>query len=150
MRYLIALWAIPLALFWGWYFLSLNDMNFGYLMLSRRLHDFVFKLYGEMLGVDPVDHSSDWSPEPAFSTRCFCRQSRLPPAAGDRGLGRVRPRALFRGRPSHRAMKPVEYALQDEGRCGRVDLLRPLLARQVHLQIARAPPRQSTGARPRT
>ncbi len=53
MRYLIALWAIPLALFWGWYFLSLNDMNFGYLMLSRRLHDFVFKLYGEMLGVDP-------------------------------------------------------------------------------------------------
>jgi hypothetical protein len=53
MRYLIALWAIPLALFWGWYFLSLNDINFGYLMLSRRLHDFVFKLYGEMLGVDP-------------------------------------------------------------------------------------------------
>ena len=43
MRYLIALWAIPLALFWGWYFLSLNDMTFGYLMLSRRLHDFVFQ-----------------------------------------------------------------------------------------------------------
>ena len=30
MRYLIALWAMPLALFWGWYFLSLNDINFGY------------------------------------------------------------------------------------------------------------------------
>jgi hypothetical protein len=54
MRYLIALWASPLALFWGWYFLSLNDMNFGYVMLSRRLHDVVFQLYGEMLGIDPA------------------------------------------------------------------------------------------------
>src|SRR5262245_23140379 len=54
MRYLIALWAFPLALFWGWYFLSLNDMNFGYVMLSRRLHDLVFQLYGQMLGIDPA------------------------------------------------------------------------------------------------
>jgi Family of unknown function (DUF6105) len=54
MRYLIALWVSPLALFWGWYFLSLNDINFGYIMLSRRLHDLVFQLYGEMLGIDPA------------------------------------------------------------------------------------------------
>jgi Family of unknown function (DUF6105) len=54
MRYLIALWVSPLALFWGWYFLSLNDMNFGYVMLSRRLHLLVFQLYGEMLGIDPA------------------------------------------------------------------------------------------------
>jgi hypothetical protein len=54
MRYLIGLWAAPLALFWGWYFLSLNDMNFGYVMLSRRLHDLVFQLYGDMLGIDPA------------------------------------------------------------------------------------------------
>ncbi len=54
MRYLIALWVSPLALFWGWYFLSLNDINFGYLILSRRLHDLVFQLYGEMLGIDPT------------------------------------------------------------------------------------------------
>lgn len=54
MRTLLALWVAPLVLFWGWYFLSLNDMNFGYVMLSRQLHDLVFELYGEMLGVDPA------------------------------------------------------------------------------------------------
>lgn len=54
MRYLIAAWVTPLVLFWGWYFLSLNDINFGYVMLSRELHDLVFQLYGEMLGIDPA------------------------------------------------------------------------------------------------
>lgn len=54
MRTLFALWAVPLALFWGWFFLSLNDINFGYVMLSRQLHDLVFQLYGDMLGVDPA------------------------------------------------------------------------------------------------
>ena len=54
MRILFALWAAPLALFWGWFFLSLNDINFGYVMLSRRLHDLVFQLYGQMLGIDPA------------------------------------------------------------------------------------------------
>ncbi|MEQ1939289.1 DUF6105 family protein [Mesorhizobium sp. CN5-321] len=54
MRTLLALWVAPLVLFWGWYFLSLNDMNFGYVMLSRPLHDLVFQLYGEMLGIDPA------------------------------------------------------------------------------------------------
>jgi hypothetical protein len=54
MRYLLALWAAPLILFWGWYFLSLNNINFGYVMLSRQLHDLVFELYGETLGIDPA------------------------------------------------------------------------------------------------
>lgn len=54
MRTLFALWLAPLALFWGWFFLSLNDINFGYVMLSRQLHDFVFQLYGQMLGIDPA------------------------------------------------------------------------------------------------
>ncbi|MFE0015781.1 DUF6105 family protein [Mesorhizobium sp. NPDC059054] len=54
MRTLLLLWIAPLTLFWGWYFLSLNDMNFGYVMLSRQLHDLVFELYGEILGIDPA------------------------------------------------------------------------------------------------
>lgn len=54
MRYIIALWALPLVLFWGWYFLSFYDMNFGFLMLTRQVHDFVFQLYGEILGIDPA------------------------------------------------------------------------------------------------
>jgi hypothetical protein len=43
-----------MAIFWGWFFLSANDMNFGYAMLSRQVHDFAFQLYGQMLGVDPA------------------------------------------------------------------------------------------------
>ncbi|TGQ56227.1 hypothetical protein EN836_05530 [Mesorhizobium sp. M1C.F.Ca.ET.193.01.1.1] len=54
MRALFAFWAGPLVLFWGWFFLSLNDINFGYVMLSRQLHDLVFQLYGQMLGIDPA------------------------------------------------------------------------------------------------
>lgn len=54
MRYVLALWAAPLVLFWGWFFLSLNDMHFGYVMLSRKVHDLVFGLYGQMLGIDPA------------------------------------------------------------------------------------------------
>ncbi|PWJ85791.1 hypothetical protein C7441_102237 [Pseudaminobacter salicylatoxidans] len=54
MRYVLTLWATPLALFWGWFGLSFYDINFGYVMLSRRLHDLVFQLYGEMLGIDPA------------------------------------------------------------------------------------------------
>ena len=53
MRTIFGLWAAPMAIFWGWYFLSLNDMNFGYVMLSRQVHDFAFQLYGQMLGIDP-------------------------------------------------------------------------------------------------
>lgn len=54
MRYVIALWLAPLALFWSWFGLSYYDMNFGYVLLSRQLHDLVFELYGEMLGIDPT------------------------------------------------------------------------------------------------
>ena len=53
MRYVFVIWALPLIVFWGWYFLSLYDMNFGYVMLTRDVHDIVFQLYGEMLGVEP-------------------------------------------------------------------------------------------------
>ena len=53
MKYVVAIWAAPLVLFWSWYFLSLNDINFGTIYLTRQLHDLVFQLYGEVLGVDP-------------------------------------------------------------------------------------------------
>lgn len=54
MRWLVTFWAAPLLLFWGWYFVSLNDWNFGYVVLTRALHDVLFQLYGELLGVDPA------------------------------------------------------------------------------------------------
>lgn len=54
MRYILIFWALPLGLFWGWYFLSYHDINFGLLFFSRLLHDFAFDFYGNMLGIDPA------------------------------------------------------------------------------------------------
>ena len=54
MRWVFAAWALPMGIFWGWYFLSLNDMNFGYVMLTRDAHDILFELYGQMLGIEPA------------------------------------------------------------------------------------------------
>lgn len=54
MKYILIFWGLPMGLFWGWYYLSYNDMHFGYLMLSRLLHDHVFEVYGQILGVDPA------------------------------------------------------------------------------------------------
>ena len=54
MRWILGIWAAPLIIFWGWYFISLNNLHFGYVMLSRPLHDLVFELYGQMLGLDPA------------------------------------------------------------------------------------------------
>jgi hypothetical protein len=52
-KYLLGAWAAPLVLFWGWYFLSLYDISFGFAFLSRNVHDIVFEIYGQLLGIDP-------------------------------------------------------------------------------------------------
>ncbi|MFZ2101316.1 MAG: DUF6105 family protein [Oricola sp.] len=54
MRYLLWFWLTPLVLFWGWFGLSYYDMNFGMLFLRRELHDLVFEIYGQILGIDPA------------------------------------------------------------------------------------------------
>lgn len=53
MIYIFALWATPLLIFWGWYFLSYYDLGFGYFILSRPANDLVFQIYGDILGIDP-------------------------------------------------------------------------------------------------
>ncbi len=54
MKYLLFAWLTPLGLFWGWFFLSLNDINFGTMFFSRQLHDLLFQIYGNILGLDPA------------------------------------------------------------------------------------------------
>lgn len=54
MRYIIAIWAAPLVLFWGWFGLSYYDVNFGFVMMTRQAHDLIFQLYGSVLGLDPA------------------------------------------------------------------------------------------------
>ncbi len=53
MRYILLFWAVPMGLFWGWFYLSYNDINFGLTFLSRAVHDFAFGFYGNLLGIDP-------------------------------------------------------------------------------------------------
>lgn len=52
MRFLLWMWFAPLAFFWSWYVLAVNDV--GYIVLSREMYDRVFEIYGGMLGVDPA------------------------------------------------------------------------------------------------
>ena len=53
MRFVLILWALPLGLFWSWYFLSANDINFGFVFLTQEVNELVFRLYGQVLGIDP-------------------------------------------------------------------------------------------------
>jgi hypothetical protein len=55
MKWVLFFWALPLVILGSWYTLSYYDINFGYLILSRRMHDFVFMIYGNMLGLPPQD-----------------------------------------------------------------------------------------------
>jgi hypothetical protein len=53
MRVFLFLWVTPIALLGSWYGLSYYDMNFGWRILSRDLHDLVFLIYGDLLGMRP-------------------------------------------------------------------------------------------------
>lgn len=54
MRYILTFWAVPMGLFWGWYYLSYHDMHFGLIFLTRAVHDYAFGFYGNILGIDPA------------------------------------------------------------------------------------------------
>ncbi len=53
MRYFLILWLGPIAVLGLWYGLSSNDMHFGMTIFSREIHDKVFAIYGNALGMDP-------------------------------------------------------------------------------------------------
>jgi hypothetical protein len=55
MKWILIFWAFPLILLGGWYGLSYYDINFGLLILSRQMHDLVFQIYGQILGLPPQD-----------------------------------------------------------------------------------------------
>jgi Family of unknown function (DUF6105) len=54
MRYILLFWALPMGFIWGWYFMSLNDVNLGSIYLSNEFHTLVFQIYGQILGIDPT------------------------------------------------------------------------------------------------
>lgn len=55
MKWFLILWAGPMALLGSWYGLSYYDINFGLFILTRQMHDLVFQIYGQILGIPPED-----------------------------------------------------------------------------------------------
>jgi hypothetical protein len=53
MRSFLIFWAGPLGFLWGWYFLSYYDLSMGVYFFSREMHDLVFTIYGNALGIAP-------------------------------------------------------------------------------------------------
>jgi len=53
MKMFLVLWIVPIVLLGSWYGLSYYDINFGYRILTRELHDLVFTIYGNLLGIPP-------------------------------------------------------------------------------------------------
>ena len=53
MKWFLILWFVPVALITSWYGLSYHDMHFGVFMLTRQVHDMVFQIYGNILGIAP-------------------------------------------------------------------------------------------------
>ncbi|MDF1607080.1 DUF6105 family protein [Hoeflea sp. YIM 152468] len=51
MKLFLVLWIMPIVLLGSWYGLSYYDINFGYRILTRDLHDLVFTIYGNLLGI---------------------------------------------------------------------------------------------------
>lgn len=55
MRALLIFWFLPTIFFWGWYYLSLNDMHFGTDFFSIEMHRLVMHVYGEVLSKKPAE-----------------------------------------------------------------------------------------------
>ena len=98
MRTLFTLWAAPMAIFWGWFFLSANDMNFGYVMLSRQVHDFAFQLYGQMLGIDPAIIPGHGGADLRFRLFPAHGAVGLPPPAQHRRMDKAAPAGRYQPR----------------------------------------------------
>jgi hypothetical protein len=144
MKWIVAAWALPMGTFWGWYFLSAYNLHFGYVMLTRQVHDLVFEIYGQSVGIDPallpalvaricVLDTLLVAALVAFRRRASIvawlqarRGSRVGVSSGPIVAER-RPSAALE-RP-----QPVEHALKHEGGGGRIDLAGALAAREIHL-----------------
>lgn len=53
MKWVLIFWAAPVSFLGAWYYLSYYDMSFGIFMLTRQMHDLVFHIYGNILGIPP-------------------------------------------------------------------------------------------------
>jgi hypothetical protein len=53
MKWFLIFWAGPIFFLGSWYWLSYYDMSMGVFMYTRQMHDLVFQIYGNILGIPP-------------------------------------------------------------------------------------------------
>lgn len=53
MRYFVLFWLFPVGFLGTWYVLASTDTSFGLWFFSRDMHDLVFQIYGDTLGIAP-------------------------------------------------------------------------------------------------
>ena len=53
MRYVLIFWLLPVGTLAAWLYFASHDINFGTTFFSRDMYDLVFRLYGQVLGMDP-------------------------------------------------------------------------------------------------
>jgi hypothetical protein len=53
MRYFLLFWLFPVGFLVTWYGLSSTDTSFGFWFFSRDMHDLVFQIYADTLGIAP-------------------------------------------------------------------------------------------------
>ena len=133
MRLICALWAAPIVLFWGWFFVSFTDINFGYVMLSRQFHDLLFQIYGNILGIDPEIIPGMVAKACIVDTLLLIafwafRRRKLIMAWIKAKRASADASAL-----DAQLVDPVENALQDKGGSSRIDLPGSFVSRKVHL-----------------
>ncbi len=55
MKWFLVFWCGPIAFIGSWYGLSYYDISFGTFFFSRQMHDLVFEIYGQVLGVPAAE-----------------------------------------------------------------------------------------------
>ena len=133
MRYVLVFWALPLGIFWGWYFLSFYDINFGTLFFSRTVHDFAFDFYAAFLntylGTAITADAIPGMVAEASVVDTLLIMGILLSGAGRRSqIGGETGRNLTAKR-----FKPVKNPLKDKSSGGRIDPLASLSSRYVHI-----------------
>lgn len=132
MRGFLLLWVLPISFLGGWYFLSLNDLHFGMHFFSRQMHDLVFTIYGNALGIAPETIPPLVAKAIVMDTGIVllivAYRRRKPIAAF------LRERGLFARVLTSKRGQSVERPLQDEGGRGRIDAIRAFGAGHVDRQ----------------
>ena len=132
MKWFLIFWAGPIFFLGSWYWLSYYDMSFGVFMYTREMHDLVFQIYGNILGIPPetipplVMRAIAFDTLLVFAIIAFRKRLAIKAWWTRRQLSKTRFVA-----PGQRR-EPIEGALKNEaGRSG-VNAARPFGTRHVH------------------